>query len=1175
VTTFLSTLHLLAQSDVQSTRAYRGAEGTRQELGGDRSRQSRTGSPKIAVDHDGCPKDPPQQLGPGDDDKGKIQVPNPVTFRWTAVANAATYRVVYSVEKGVKDVVLGTTAATELTGSVPAGLIKWKVFAVGASGCDTHSKELKFTSDGNVCAPPSIAMQPQPQNITAGESATLSVAANGSGPLTYQWYAGNTPVGTNSTTLNTGVLTKTSTYTVIVTNACGSVTSSAATVTVTQSCEPPSIATQPQSQTVSAGSSATLSVIANGTAPLSYQWFAGSTPVGTNNSILNTGALAQTTTYTVVVSNACGSMTSSSATVNVCAPPSIAMQPQSRNVTAGQSVTLTVSANGTAPLSYQWFAGSTPVGTNSSALNTGALTQTTTYTVAVTNACGTATSSAATINVTPSCMPPSIVTAPSSQTLDEGASATLTVVANGTAPLTYQWYESNTPVGTNSSTFNTGALAHTTHYHVVVTNACGSVQSETASVTVRPNPSQGCRGVDNAPSVSAIATVTSGVEYNVRWSAVDNASAYDIEEAAAPSFDNASAHRIEGLNASFGRVVTAPISRYYRVRGVNDCNAGRGAWSAPVRVAIVPPRGSSSTTDLIAPHGARGKLQSVVTVQVEPGATSYVASASEVWMSVEPASGGVPPSGLLTLTVTVDPASLPHGTSMATLRVVTTGGASRGIGTNDGGSVALPISVSLVTPVMPVDDEASNDVVVIPAVAHADGNNSRWQSDVRIAHTYPQTVLYDLTFTPSGASRDEAMQTQIAIPPAQTIALDDVLGRWFGAGMATTGMTGVLEVRALDVVHGTGRTLATSRLFNVTANGSFGQFLSGVPLSRFSANHAQQALIALAQSSAYRTNLGIVEGSGRATRVLLEAFDGGGMKLFESTLNLGAHQHQQINSLLAANGIDIANARVSVSVLSGGGSVYSFASVIDNTTGDPSFIPPVAVDGPRARRTTIAGVANLPSGNGMWQTDVRLFNSNPADVTATLEFFRQGESEPAATRELTIAAGETRALDDVLQSLFGMTGAGGALRITTAVDSALAASARTYHRRENNSTYGQYIAGATDSDAVGLGDAPLQILQVEESSRFRTNVGFSEVSGAETTVEVSVSLPGKKQSAVTQVTLRPNEYRQLNSLLASMGMQDAYNAQVTVRVVGGAGRVIAYGSVIDTITQDPTYVMAQ
>ena len=85
------------------------------------------------------------------------------------------------------------------------------------------------------------------------------------------------------------------------------------------------------------------------------------------------------------------------------------------------------------------------------------------------------------------------------------------------------------------------------------------------------------------------------------------------------------------------------------------------------------------------------------------------------------------------------------------LRVTTSGNASR-YATNGGTtSITVPVSVSLVTPIMPPTDVPSNDIMIIPAVAHADGNNSRWQSDVRVAHTYPTTVRYRLAFTPTGS----------------------------------------------------------------------------------------------------------------------------------------------------------------------------------------------------------------------------------------------------------------------------------------------------------------------------------------------------------------------------------------------------------------------------------------
>src|SRR5438309_2052142 len=110
-------------------------------------------------------------------------------------------------------------------------------------------------------------------------------------------------------------------FTVVVSNSAGSVTSSAATLTINPTLLPPSITIQPVSQSVIAGQTATFSVTAAGTAPLSYQWQNNGAAISSATSASYTTPATTTANngaqFNVVVSNSAGSVTSSAATLTV------------------------------------------------------------------------------------------------------------------------------------------------------------------------------------------------------------------------------------------------------------------------------------------------------------------------------------------------------------------------------------------------------------------------------------------------------------------------------------------------------------------------------------------------------------------------------------------------------------------------------------------------------------------------------------------------------------------------------------------------------------------------------------------------------------------------------------------------------------------------------------------
>jgi hypothetical protein len=173
----------------------------------------------------------------------------------------------------------------------------------------------------------------------------------------------------------------------------------------------PTIATQPQSQTVTAGATATFSVVATGTAPLTYQWLKNSIQItGATNSTYTTPATASGDNgakFTVTVSNTAGSKTSSAAilTVTGASGVNVALSPARAAVTTGVGQTFTATVTGTANTAVTWSidaiaGGNATVGTISASGVYGPPSSAGTHTVTATSVASTSASGSASVAVT-------------------------------------------------------------------------------------------------------------------------------------------------------------------------------------------------------------------------------------------------------------------------------------------------------------------------------------------------------------------------------------------------------------------------------------------------------------------------------------------------------------------------------------------------------------------------------------------------------------------------------------------------------------------------------------------------------------------------------------------------------------------------------------------------------
>lgn len=408
----------------------------------------------------------------------------------------------------------------------------------GASTCGTAT-----SNPANLIVNPAVNITTQPVNVTVCKDNTAIFSLNATGTnLTYRWKYNEAYItdngritGATTNELNIAFATNADEgiYKCEIFSNCGTRESSSAVLAVTDSTK---IATQPLSQTLLQGTTATFNVTATGEG-LTYQWQKDNVDIigATSASYSIAGVQpADIGSYRSVVSGNCGEVTSNIAILTVNQPVSITTQPAPLSICEGESASFAVVATGTI-VSYQWvFNGADVVDGNgisgaktanlvispAVAVNDGY------YSCIITGSNNTVNSNEVQLTVN---IPVSITQQPLTQTKCDGDILVLEVTPDEPTS-NYSWsYNGNPPLvdGGRISGATTGKLvitgvsaADAGSYRCTVSNICATVTSNPAVVTINqavtittePSSLNQCEGQTAFFSVAAnIATV------NYQW----------------------------------------------------------------------------------------------------------------------------------------------------------------------------------------------------------------------------------------------------------------------------------------------------------------------------------------------------------------------------------------------------------------------------------------------------------------------------------------------------------------------------------------------------------------------------------------------------------------------------------------------------------------------------------
>jgi Immunoglobulin domain len=487
------------------------------------------------------------------------------------------------------------------------GLLAATLSLLATSGCAGGWGALKPTI---VSSTGTAGSSNQTQTVIAGQPATFTAAATGTGPFTYQWFVNG--VAINGATSNSYTIAATvssdngAVYTVAVSNAAGTVMSPPYILTVNT---PPVITTQPANQTVLAGQPATFAVTATGTAPFSYQWYQGGAAIaGAVSSSYTTPASVVASSgsdFTVTITNVAGTVASAGATLTVDVAPPLSFSPVAAQTYGNAPFAVNATSASSGAVTYSVVSGPATISGN-----TVTLTGTGTVVLSATQA--------ASGNYTEATASTSFTVAPEVPTLS------FTPVA----PKSY----GNAPFAVNATSASSGGVT----YSVVSGPATvsGNMVTLTGTGTVELSATQAASGNYTATTTPATTSFTVGTE----------APALSFTPVPAQTYGNAP-FAVNATSASSGAVTYSVVSGPATISGNIVTLTGAG------------------TVVLSATQAASGNYAATTT----PATTSFTVAPTLTFTPVAPQTYGNAPfavnatslsSGAVTYSVVSGPATV-------------------------------------------------------------------------------------------------------------------------------------------------------------------------------------------------------------------------------------------------------------------------------------------------------------------------------------------------------------------------------------------------------------------------------------------------------------------------------------------------------------------------------------
>jgi len=438
--------------------------------------------------------------------------------------------------------------------------------------------------------------------------------------------------------------------------------------------------------------------------------------------------------------------------------------------------------------------------------------------------------------------------------------------------------------------------------------------------------------------------------------------------------------------------------------------------------------------------------------------------------------------------------------------------------------------------------------------AHAAGAaNTNWRTDLRILNPGDEAAAVRVyLLKPDRDNSALGSFVDLNIPAQGQKVVSDI----FFSRFSYNGSGGLLIESTEE------QLVVTSRTFNQVPGGTYGQFIPGVSVDDALQAGEEGQILYLAKSDDFRSNLGFCATTNRGGELSVEIYLSNGGNAGQRSFTFEAFGQNQINDIFSAVGAEPSD--VVRAVVRSTAPVVVYVSIVDGNTGDPVAV--MAAPGSAAStRLAIPAAARAAGAEGsLWRTDVRIFNPSDATANFQLRYHSKGSGGVDQSKSLTLGPGNFAAYDDVMQSVFALSSANGALSIES--NQPLMAYSRTYNQ-SSEGTFGQSIPAEAVSSA--LQGEKVRLYTGLSNSGFRSNAGFFNPGNENATVSLQLyDSAGSKLGSALNKVLAPGEMNQINEVLSEVG---APSATVASAWLSSDQPVLAFVSVIDNESNDPVY----